>query len=163
MRIIEQGRTDAVDSTSLHVPSIGLVVGGDVLYNECHMYIGDTTPESRENWIAALDRLAALNPKIAVAGHKKTGTPDTPAAIEASKRYLTDFSRLQKSASVGVIRFGGQVHYATNFKLTSPQILDGFMFLGDFTQSPRGRAGRFLRRASSLRAVRLNRNPSPNG
>jgi glyoxylase-like metal-dependent hydrolase (beta-lactamase superfamily II) len=47
LRIIEQGRTDTVDSTSLHVPSIDLVVGGDVLYNECHMFVGDTTPESR--------------------------------------------------------------------------------------------------------------------
>ena len=99
LRIIEQGRTDAVDSTSLHVPSIDLVVGGDVLYNECHMYVGDTTPESRENWIAALDRLAALNPKIAVAGHKKPGAPNTPAAIEASKRYLGDFGRLRESTS----------------------------------------------------------------
>ena len=97
LRIIEQGRTDAVDSTSLHVPSIDLVVGGDVLYNECHMYVGDTTPESRDNWIAALDRLAALNPKIAVAGHKKTGAPDTPAAIEGTKRYLIDFGRLRAS------------------------------------------------------------------
>jgi len=99
LRIIEQGRTDAVDSTSLHVPSIDLVVGGDVLYNQCHMYVGDTTPDSRENWIAALDRLAALNPKIAVAGHRKPGAPDTPTAIEASKRYLTDFGRLQESAA----------------------------------------------------------------
>jgi glyoxylase-like metal-dependent hydrolase (beta-lactamase superfamily II) len=99
LRIIKQGRTDAVDSTSLHVPAIDLVVGGDVLYNQCHMYVGDTTPESRENWIAALDRLAALNPKTAVAGHKKPGAPDTPAAIEATKRYLTDFGRLQEQTS----------------------------------------------------------------
>ncbi|MFD9664894.1 MBL fold metallo-hydrolase [Rhodococcus sp. NPDC059968] len=99
LRIIEQGRTDAVDTTSLHVPSIDLVVGGDVSYNQCHMYVGDTTPESRANWIAALDRLAALKPKIAVAGHKKPGAPDTPQAIEESKRYLTDFGRLQESAS----------------------------------------------------------------
>src|SRR4029078_13194818 len=91
--------TDAVDSTSLHVPSIDLVGGGDVLYNECHMYVGDTPPESRDNWIAALDRLAALNPKIAVAGHKKTGAPDTPAAIEATKRYLRDFGQLTESKS----------------------------------------------------------------
>src|SRR5262249_53907768 len=34
LRIIEQGRTDAVDTTSLHVPSIDLVVGGDVFYNQ---------------------------------------------------------------------------------------------------------------------------------
>jgi hypothetical protein len=35
--------------------------------------VGDTTPESRKNWIAALDRLAALNPTMVVAGHKKPG------------------------------------------------------------------------------------------
>jgi glyoxylase-like metal-dependent hydrolase (beta-lactamase superfamily II) len=99
LRIIRQGRTDAPDSTSLHVPAIDLVVGGDVLYNQCHMYVGDTTPESRENWIGALDRLAELNPKTAVAGHKKPGASDVPAAIEASKRYLADFGRLQASAS----------------------------------------------------------------
>jgi glyoxylase-like metal-dependent hydrolase (beta-lactamase superfamily II) len=99
LRIIEQGRTDAADTTSLHVPSIDLVVGGDVFYNQCHMYVGDTTAESRANWIAALDRLAALHPKIAIAGHKKPGAPDTPAAIEASKRYLSDFGRLQETTS----------------------------------------------------------------
>jgi len=40
-----------------------------------------------------------LKPKIAVAGHKKTGAPDTPAAIEATKRYLIDFGRLRESTS----------------------------------------------------------------
>jgi len=99
LRIIQQGRTDAVDTTSLHVPSIDLVVAGDVVYNECHMYVGDTTPESRESWIAALDRLAALGPKIAVAGHKKPGAPDSPVAIDATKRYLSDFGRLQEATS----------------------------------------------------------------
>jgi glyoxylase-like metal-dependent hydrolase (beta-lactamase superfamily II) len=99
LRIIEQGRTDTVDTTSLHVPSIDLVVGGDVLYNQCHMFVGDTTPESRRNWIAALDRLAALRPKIAIAGHKKTGAADSPSAIEDSKRYLEDFGQLQQSTT----------------------------------------------------------------
>jgi hypothetical protein len=99
LHIIEQGRTDAVDTTSLHVPCIDLVVGGDVVYNQCHMYVGDTTPESRANWIAALDRLAALKPKIAIAGHKKPGAPDTSGIIEASKRYLTDFGRLKEATS----------------------------------------------------------------
>ena len=56
LRIIEQGRTDSPDSTSLYVPSIGLIVAGDVVYNQCRMYVGDTTPESRKNWIAALER-----------------------------------------------------------------------------------------------------------
>ena len=98
LRIIEQGHTDSADTTSLYVPSIGLIVAGDVVYNQCHMYVGDTTPESRKNWIAALDRLAALNPGIVVAGYKKPGAPDSPSAIQDTKRYLQDFDRLQKSA-----------------------------------------------------------------
>jgi glyoxylase-like metal-dependent hydrolase (beta-lactamase superfamily II) len=99
LRIIEQGRTDCPDSTSLHVPSIGLIVAGDVVYNQCRMYVGDTTPESRKNWIAALDRLAALNPTMVVAGHKKPGAPDSPSTIQDTKRYLQDFDRLQKTAT----------------------------------------------------------------
>jgi hypothetical protein len=94
MRIIEQGRTDTLHNTSLHVPSIGLIIEGDVLYNKCHMFVGDTTAESRQNWIAALGRLAALNPAFAVAGHKKTGVPDTPDTIESSQRHLVDYDRL---------------------------------------------------------------------
>ena len=93
-------------STSLHVPSIGLIVAGDVVYNQCRMYVGDTTPESRKNWIAALDRLAALNPAIVVAGHKKPGAPDSPSTIQDTKRYLQDFDRLQKNSEVrpGAVR-----------------------------------------------------------
>jgi glyoxylase-like metal-dependent hydrolase (beta-lactamase superfamily II) len=98
LRIIEQGHTDSADTTSLYVPSIGLIVAGDVVYNQCRMYVGDTTPESRKNWIAALDRLATLNPTMVVAGHKKPGAPDSPSAIQDTKRYLQDFDRVQKAA-----------------------------------------------------------------
>ena len=62
LRIIEQGRTDSPDSTSLHVPSIGLIVAGDVVYNQCHMYVGDTTPESRKNWIADAGPVSGAEP-----------------------------------------------------------------------------------------------------
>ena len=99
LHIIEQGHTDSADTTSLYVPPIGLVVAGDVVYNQCHMYVGDTTPESRKNWVAALDRLAALNPVMVVAGHKKPGAPDSPSTIEDTERYLLDFDRLQKTAT----------------------------------------------------------------
>jgi glyoxylase-like metal-dependent hydrolase (beta-lactamase superfamily II) len=99
LRIIEQGHTDSADTTSLHVPSIGLVVAGDVVYNQCHMYVGDTTPETRQNWIAALDRLAALKPAIVIAGQKKPGAPDSPSTIQDTRRYLQDFDRVQKTAT----------------------------------------------------------------
>jgi hypothetical protein len=63
------------------------------------MFVGATTPESRDEWIQALDHLAALEPTTVVAGHKKPGAPDAPDAIAATKRYLTDFGRLKDSTS----------------------------------------------------------------
>jgi len=40
-----------------------------------------------------------MNPAIVVAGHKKPGAPDSPSAIQETKRYLEDFDRLQKTAT----------------------------------------------------------------
>ena len=119
LRIIKQGRTDSPDSTSLYVPSIGLVVAGDVVYNQCRMYVGDTTPESRKNWIAALDRLAALNPTMVVAGHKKPGAPDSPSTIQDTKRYLQDFDRLQKTAKSDQELFDQMLSLIHILKVTS--------------------------------------------
>jgi len=49
---------------------------GDVAYHHGHMYVGGTTPESRAEWIAALDRLATLGPGA--------GRPGCPIRISAT-------------------------------------------------------------------------------
>ena len=46
---INAGRTDTSHSTCLHVPSIGLIVGGDTVYNGIHPYLGETDRQSRFN------------------------------------------------------------------------------------------------------------------
>lgn len=94
LHIVELGRTDAVHTTSVHVPALDLVVAGDVIFNQCHMFVGNTTAESRRDWKDALDRLAALRPAHVVGGHKKTGAPDLPIAIDENRRYLQDFEWL---------------------------------------------------------------------
>ena len=38
--IVEVGHTDTSDTSVLHVPDLGLVVAGDVIYNGVHMYLG---------------------------------------------------------------------------------------------------------------------------
>ena len=35
IEVIETGHTDTVDTTALHVPDLGLIVSGDVVYNHC--------------------------------------------------------------------------------------------------------------------------------
>ena len=94
LHIAEHGHIDADHSTSVHVPALDLIVAGDLIFNQCHMFVGNTTPDSRRNWISALDRLAALRPAHVVGGHKKTGAPDLPLVIDENRRYLQDFEWL---------------------------------------------------------------------
>ena len=96
--VIETGHTDTLDTTSLYVPDLGLIVSGDVAYNHCHVYVGATTPDIRAEWIAALDKLADLNPTTVVAGHKDP-TQGTPPAILADTRgYLEYYGQLRDAA-----------------------------------------------------------------
>src|SRR3984957_19494830 len=57
---IPAGHTDTRNTTCLHVPSIGLVVAGDVAYNDVHIHLGESNVDSRQQWIAALDLLESL-------------------------------------------------------------------------------------------------------
>ncbi|WP_188080120.1 MBL fold metallo-hydrolase [Neorhizobium sp. P12A] len=91
------GRTDTAVSTCLYVPSAGLIVGGDVVYNGIHLYLGETTTESRVEWISALDRLEALAPRTVIAGHKVPENPDDPCIINETRQYIRDFNRLNEA------------------------------------------------------------------
>jgi glyoxylase-like metal-dependent hydrolase (beta-lactamase superfamily II) len=94
LRAVSVGQGDTEHSTILHVPSVDLVVGGDVVYNGVHMMTGETDTAARQAWIESLDKVAALNPKVVVAGHKSVGAPDLPSSVGASQDYLRDFSRI---------------------------------------------------------------------
>src|ERR1700733_1019160 len=65
---VNAGRTDTAHSTCLYVPSVGLIVGGDAVYNGIHPYLGETDTQSRLEWISTLDKLEALKSKAVVAG-----------------------------------------------------------------------------------------------
>ncbi|GGM62402.1 MBL fold metallo-hydrolase [Dactylosporangium sucinum] len=96
--VIDTGHTDTADTTSLHVPDLDLIVSGDVAYNHCHMFVGATTPESRAEWIAALDRLAALHPAAVVCGHKDPTQGNPPAVLGESRGYLEYYGQLRDAA-----------------------------------------------------------------
>jgi len=86
-------------STCLYVPSIGLIVGGDAVYNGIHSYLGETDTQSRLEWIAALDKLEALKPKAVIAGHKVPENDDGPHIIAETQQYLRDFNRLNAATT----------------------------------------------------------------
>jgi glyoxylase-like metal-dependent hydrolase (beta-lactamase superfamily II) len=98
LEVIQTGHTDTVHSTSLYVPDLGLVVCGDVAYNHCHMYVGATTAETRTEWIAGIDKLAALNPAAVVTGHKDPTQGNPPSVLAESRDYIEYYGRLRESA-----------------------------------------------------------------
>ena len=91
---VEIGHTDTDKTTVLHVPSIGLVVAGDVAYNGVHQYILEGGRGGLREWLRALDRVAALHPRAVVAGHKNKNRPDDPAILDETRQYLQDVIRL---------------------------------------------------------------------
>jgi glyoxylase-like metal-dependent hydrolase (beta-lactamase superfamily II) len=96
---VNTGRTDTAHSTSLHVPSIGLLVGGDVVYNGIHTFLGETDTQSRLEWISTLDKLEALRPRAVIAGHKVPENDDDPRIIGETRQYLGDFNRLNEATT----------------------------------------------------------------
>lgn len=96
---IEVGHTDTDATTMLHVPEIGLVVAGDVVYNGVHLYLAESGGVAGiDEWLAALDVAEALVPATVIAGHKDPQLADTPSQIQATSRYLTDARRLLESS-----------------------------------------------------------------
>ena len=94
------GHSDTDNTTCLHVPSIGLVVAGDVAYNDVHQYLSESVShESRIAWIAALDKLETLGPRAVIAGHKRPDNDDAPRIIEETRQYIRDFDRLADEAA----------------------------------------------------------------
>jgi glyoxylase-like metal-dependent hydrolase (beta-lactamase superfamily II) len=96
---VELGHTDTDATTCLHVPSVGLVVAGDAAYNDVHLYLAESNEQTRQQWIAALDKIESLNPRAVVASHKRPDAPDKPEILEETRRYICDFDRLVKTTT----------------------------------------------------------------
>lgn len=93
LHAIEVGQGDIAHSTILHVPSIDAVVAGDVVYNGVHQMLANSGPEDWPRWIESVDKIAALEPKVVVAGHKRPELPDDDLAaiVDGTRDYIQAF------------------------------------------------------------------------
>jgi len=93
LHAIEVGQADIAPSTILHVPAIDAVVAGDVVYNGVHQMLALSGPDDWPRWIESVDKLAALNPKVVVAGHKRPELPDDDLAaiVDGTRDYIQAF------------------------------------------------------------------------
>jgi glyoxylase-like metal-dependent hydrolase (beta-lactamase superfamily II) len=95
LRIITVGQSDTYPTTIVYIPSLDAVIAGDVAYNGIHQWLLATDHEKRMQWIASVEQIEALEPKIVVAGHKRPDArDDDPATILGNtKTYIRNFDR----------------------------------------------------------------------
>ena len=97
--IVEVGHTDSDDTSVLHVPDLGLVVAGDVIYNGVHMYLAQSAVVGGFGpWRDAIDKVEALEPRHIVAGHQNSELDDDAGrTIAETRHYLDDADELLRT------------------------------------------------------------------
>lgn len=99
LKVIQLGHTDTSNTTALYVPSIALVISGDGVYNDTHLYLAKSDENARNEWLHALDKIDALHPQAVVAGHGVLQPDSSPRHIEETRRYILDFNATTKASS----------------------------------------------------------------
>jgi glyoxylase-like metal-dependent hydrolase (beta-lactamase superfamily II) len=95
------GGADGALATIVHVPDLQAICSGDIVYNNIHMWLWNSTPDSRKAWLASLDAVAALRPSTIITGHKDPDAPDDNAnrVLDQSRRYIEDFDQIVAKSS----------------------------------------------------------------
>ncbi|KAJ9145525.1 Metallo-beta-lactamase domain protein [Pleurostoma richardsiae] len=98
VRVHDVPHGDTHANSFIHVPDLGLVVAGDIVYNgDCHQHLGEAnTGTKRAQWLTALSQIGELEPKIVVPGHTFTppSEPNDATALwmlESTKEYIKGF------------------------------------------------------------------------
>src|SRR6202047_5408254 len=92
-----QGDTD--ENTMLWIPGQGILIAGDVLFNDMHVYTAETDSKARGKWLNSLQRIRELKPSVVIPGHSKVGASlDASTAVDFTENYLLVFEEELKKA-----------------------------------------------------------------
>jgi glyoxylase-like metal-dependent hydrolase (beta-lactamase superfamily II) len=92
-----QGDTD--ENTMLWIPGQRILVAGDVLFNNMHVYTAETDSKARGKWLNSLNKVRELKPSVVIPGHSKVGAAlDASTAVDFTENYLLVFEEELKKA-----------------------------------------------------------------
>src|SRR5438876_11814397 len=92
-----QGDTD--ENTMLWIPGQRILIAGDVVFNNMHVYTAETDSKARGKWLNSLNKIRELKPSVVIPGHSKVGAPlDASTAEDFTENYLLVFEEELKKA-----------------------------------------------------------------
>jgi glyoxylase-like metal-dependent hydrolase (beta-lactamase superfamily II) len=99
IEVFKHIRGDTDENTMLWIPGERILIAGDIVFNDMHVYTAETDSEAREKWLNSLEKIRKLNPSIVIPGHSKVGSPlDSSTAVDFTEKYLLAFDEELKSA-----------------------------------------------------------------
>jgi glyoxylase-like metal-dependent hydrolase (beta-lactamase superfamily II) len=99
IEIFKHIRGDTDENTMLWIPGQRMLIAGDVVFNDMHVYTAETDSKARERWLSSLEKIRELNPSLVIPGHSKVGAPlDSTTAVDFTERYLMVFEEELKGA-----------------------------------------------------------------
>lgn len=101
VRLVDVGSAHSPGDTFVHVPDDEVVFAGDLLFIGVApvMWIGPVT-----SWIAALDAIAALAPRVVVPGHGPVGGPDDLATLRDYWAWAIEIGERARAAGLSPAR-----------------------------------------------------------
>jgi glyoxylase-like metal-dependent hydrolase (beta-lactamase superfamily II) len=92
IEVLKHIQDDTNENTMLWFPGQRILVGGDVVFNNMHVYTAETDRQARRNWLDSLNTIRELKPSVVILGHSKAGAPlDASTAVDFTKTYLLAF------------------------------------------------------------------------
>jgi glyoxylase-like metal-dependent hydrolase (beta-lactamase superfamily II) len=98
LEIIGGQQGDTPDSSFVYIPSLSAVISGDIVYSGVFPWTAESSGEQRKAWVRTLDRIAALNPKVVVAGHQAPEDGTAPSSLAFMKSYLKSYDEALASS-----------------------------------------------------------------
>jgi glyoxylase-like metal-dependent hydrolase (beta-lactamase superfamily II) len=99
IEVLKNIRGDTDENTMLWIPGQGILIAGDVLFNDMHVYTAETDSRARGEWLNSLQKIRELKPSVVIPGHSKVGAPlDASTALDFTENYLLVFEGERKKA-----------------------------------------------------------------
>jgi len=99
IEVLKHIRGDTDENTMLWIPGQRILIAGDVLFNDMHVYTAETDNKARGEWLNSLNEIRELKPAVVIPGHSKDGAPlDPSTAVDFTQNYLLVFEKELKTA-----------------------------------------------------------------
>jgi len=98
LEVVGPVQGDAETNSYVWIPSSKTVICGDIVYNGLYPWTVETTTAQRKQWIAVVDKISLMTPRVVIPGHKDPEMANDTTSLDFTTDYLRTFDVLLASS-----------------------------------------------------------------